>query len=124
MSKDVEQPDIVVESTEDERTTIEESDSAMLNAMQMHSIVSQNEPMTVDRLGGEGCVDEEDVNEDGQKWAEEGFTGSDDADMSTHNGSTLYPDYFDNFGNVRRLKSLDCDSWCVQTQKKASQGRK
>ena len=123
LSKDMEQPDIVIELTEDDRPTIEESGTAMSNDMQTHSIVGENDPMTVDRLGGEGSVDEEDVDDDSQKGANEGFTDSVDVDVLTHNGSMLYPDYFDNFGNVRSLQSLECDSWCIQTQKKTNQGR-
>jgi hypothetical protein len=85
----------------------------MSKNMQPHSIIGKNKPTTVNRVGGEGSVDEEDVDHDGQERVDEGLGDSLDVDVSTHNTSTLYPDYFDNFGNVRALRRTQCDSWCI-----------
>jgi hypothetical protein len=104
MSNDVELPADVVELTDQEQDAIEEVDASASNDVETASIVVENEPIILEELDGEDGEDEIAMDEEGQKWTDEGF--ADSVGLSIVN-STLYSDYFDNFGNARRRSTLE-----------------
>jgi hypothetical protein len=102
LSNDVEVPADVAEPSDQEQDAIEEVDAPASN-VEMVSDATENEPIILEQLDGEDVEDEIAMDEEGQKWTDEGF--ADSVEFSIVD-STLYSDYFDNYGNARRLNTL------------------
>jgi hypothetical protein len=78
--------------------TIRSSGMSASNDTDVRSSIVGNDTLPLDGLGGEEGIDERDMDEQSLKWVDEGLAPI--LELSTHIDTTLYPDFFDNFGNV------------------------
>jgi hypothetical protein len=103
LSNDMEVPADVAELSDQEQDAIEEVDAPAFNNIETASVTVENEPIVLEQLDGEDVEDEIAIDEEGQKWTDEGF--ADSIEFSTID-PTLYSDYFDNYSNAHRLNTL------------------